>query len=124
ARQAKGRLRKLQRLQLVGKPKGSKRGMALRFAGEVRGQRGQTMLECEDVTLRVGGRTLFEHGSLKLLHGECVGLVGRNGSGKSTLMKALAGRLPLATGAVRKAHGVQIGTFSQEVTDLPHGVTV
>jgi len=33
-------------------------------------------------------------------HGEIVGVVGRNGSGKSTLLQALAGVLPVTSGAV------------------------
>jgi len=33
-------------------------------------------------------------------HGESIGLIGHNGSGKSTLMRAMAGLVPLAGGAV------------------------
>src|SRR5207342_945298 len=33
-------------------------------------------------------------------HGESIGLIGHNGSGKSTLMRAMAGLVPLAKGAV------------------------
>jgi teichoic acid transport system ATP-binding protein len=33
-------------------------------------------------------------------HGESIGLIGHNGSGKSTLMRAMAGLVPLASGAV------------------------
>jgi teichoic acid transport system ATP-binding protein len=33
-------------------------------------------------------------------HGESIGVVGRNGSGKSTMLRAIAGLLPLADGAV------------------------
>jgi len=33
-------------------------------------------------------------------HGESIGLIGHNGSGKSTLMRAMAGLVPLARGAV------------------------
>ncbi len=124
ARQAKGRLRKLQRLAFVSRPKGEKSGMRLQFADKVRGQSGQTILEGIDLTLRIGERTLVADSSLRIVHGECMGLVGRNGTGKSTLLRAIAGRHPLAHGEIRRAHGIQIGTFSQDVTDLPHGRTV
>lgn len=33
-------------------------------------------------------------------HGEAIGIIGRNGSGKSTLLRAVAGLVPLASGAV------------------------
>ncbi|MGA0058982.1 MAG: ABC-F family ATP-binding cassette domain-containing protein [Planctomycetota bacterium] len=124
ARQAKGRLRKLQRLAFVSRPKGEKSGMRLQFADKVRGQSGQTILEGIDLTLRIGERTLVADSSFRIVHGECMGLVGRNGTGKSTLLRAIAGRHPLAKGEIRRAHGIQIGTFSQDVTDLPHGRTV
>ncbi len=38
--------------------------------------------------------------SLTLTEGEALGIIGRNGSGKSTLMKAMAGLLPVDSGAV------------------------
>lgn len=38
--------------------------------------------------------------SLDIHHGESVGVIGRNGAGKSTLLRAIAGLLPLDSGAV------------------------
>jgi ATP-binding cassette subfamily F protein 3 len=124
SRQAKGRLKRLQRLERISRPKGEGRGMKLRFAGDVRGQRGQTMLEAEGLHLRIGDRSLLEDASFRLLHGETVALLGRNGSGKSTLLTTMAGRRAPNAGTIKRAHGVEIGTFEQDVHHLPHGVTV
>jgi ATP-binding cassette subfamily F protein 3 len=122
--QAKGRLKKLQRLHVLEAPRREGRGMHLRF-GAGRGQAGQTMLEAEDLRVALpDGRVLLDGVSFKLLHGETVGLVGRNGSGKSTLMRAIAGLWPIQRGKLRLAHGVRIGYFSQQVTDLPQAMTV
>src|SRR5262249_25420228 len=57
--QAKGRLKRLQRLQLIDKPKGRRAAMRLSF-GDAKGLRGQTVLEGEELTVRAGGRTLIE----------------------------------------------------------------
>ena len=38
--------------------------------------------------------------SLELYEGESVGIIGRNGAGKSTLLRAIAGLLPIDSGAV------------------------
>jgi len=122
--QAKGRLKKLQRLQVLQAPGRQAAGMHLRFTGG-RGLSGQTMIEAEGLTLRVpGGRVLLDSADFKLLHGETVGLLGRNGSGKSTLIRTVAGLRRPDGGELRIAHGVEIGYFSQQVSDLPKHVTV
>src|SRR2546423_5054833 len=47
-----------------------------------------------------GGDALFEHVSLRVASGECVGLVGPNGVGKSTIMRLVGGVLPPTAGTV------------------------
>ena len=49
------------------------------------------MLSIENVTYRVGNRTLFEDATARINAGHKVALVGRNGYGKSTLMKLILG---------------------------------
>jgi len=47
--------------------------------------------------LRAGTRILLSDASLRVQHGERIGLVGRNGAGKTTTMRVLAGEgLPYA----------------------------
>ena len=59
-----------------------------------RGSRGMTpLLRFEGVTLRRGGRLLFEGLDLKLGPGEALHLSGPNGSGKSSLIRLAAGLL-------------------------------
>ena len=59
------------------------------------------MLEFERVTLRRGGRTLFEDLDLRLGVGEAIHLAGPNGSGKSSLIRLAAGLLRPDRGTVR-----------------------
>ena len=120
--QAKGRLKRLKRLQLISRPKSHKSEMKLRFAGG-RGLKGQSMVEVEDLkAVLPGGRELFAGVSFRLCHGETIGLLGRNGAGKTTLLRMLAGHLAPAGGNIQRAQRTKIGYFNQEVTDLPgHG---
>jgi ATP-binding cassette subfamily F protein 3 len=122
--QAKGRLKRLQRLQLIDKPQGKRAQMRLSFGETTRGQRGQTAIECEGLTVRAGNRTLLERADLRIWFGEVTALLGRNGAGKTTLLRLLAGIGQPAAGTIRRAHGLRIGYFSQDKHDLPPQGTV
>ena len=122
--QAKGRLKRLQRLQLIEKPQGKRAQMRLSFGATTRGQQGQTAIECEDLTVRAGSKTLLEHADLRVWFGEVTALLGRNGAGKTTLLRLLAGIGTPAGGTIRRAHNLRIGYFSQDKNDLPAQGTV
>ena len=49
------------------------------------------MITVNNVSLRFGGRKLFEDVNLKFTPGNCYGVIGANGAGKSTMMKCLFG---------------------------------
>lgn len=48
-------------------------------------------LRADDLSLRIGSRTLVQALSFTLAPGQCCALLGRNGAGKSSLLLALAG---------------------------------
>jgi ATP-binding cassette, subfamily F, member 3 len=122
--QAKGRLKRLQRLQLIDKPQGKRAQMKLTFGQTTRGQAGQAAIEAEGLVVRAGDRTLIDGADFRVWFGEVTTLLGRNGAGKTTLLRLLAGIGRPAGGALRHAHNLRIGWFSQEKTDLPHQGTV
>lgn len=62
-----------------------------------------TLLRFEDVTLRRGGRLLFEGLDLGLKAGERLQLIGPNGSGKSSLIRLAAGLLTAERGLVERS---------------------
>ena len=51
------------------------------------------VLEVRDVTVRYGGVLAVHEASLRLGHGEVIGLVGPNGAGKTTFFDVLSGQL-------------------------------
>jgi ATPase subunit of ABC transporter with duplicated ATPase domains len=71
-----------------------------------------SVLSVQNLTIRVGARTLMSDVSFHVNHGDKVGLVGRNGAGKTTLTKVLAGDLLPAAGSVHR--GEEIGYLPQD----------
>ena len=78
-----------------------------------------SLLVIDDVTLRMAGRPLLEHASLRVDAGRRIGLVGRNGAGKSTLLKAIAGELGLDGGAIHLAATARMAQVRQEAPSGP-----
>ena len=122
--QAKGRLKRLQRLQLIDKPQGKRAQMRLTFGATTRGQQGQTALEAEDLVVAVGGRRGLDGAAFRVWFGEVTALLGRNGAGKTTLLRLLAGIGQPSGGTIKRAHNLRIGYFSQDKNDLPQHGTV
>ena len=71
------------------------------------------LIELENISFDIGGRTLFEHLDFILTAGMRVGLVGPNGSGKTTLLRLLSGELAPTSGEIRTAESLQIVYFDQ-----------
>jgi ABC transport system ATP-binding/permease protein len=82
---------------------------------------GKTVLELEDVTVSVEGRTLLDNVTWRLGPGDRVGIVGVNGAGKTSLLRLLAGESAdgvTVSGHVVRGKTVRVGHLSQELTEL------
>ncbi|MBX7215045.1 MAG: ABC-F family ATP-binding cassette domain-containing protein [Thermoflexales bacterium] len=110
--QAKGRLKRLNRLERLEKPI-EQRVMSLRVSGG--GRSGNIVLETH--RLRVGyrdaARALFDAPDLQLLRLERAALIGPNGTGKTTLLKTILGELEPLGGSVKIGAAVKVGYFAQ-----------
>lgn len=72
------------------------------------------MLHINDITYRIGGRTLLEQATVAITPGAKAGLVGRNGTGKSTLFKLITEEISPETGTLSVRKGARIGQVAQE----------
>jgi ATP-binding cassette, subfamily F, member 3 len=80
------------------------------------------MLSITDISVRIVGRLLIDHGSAQIVPGARVGLVGRNGAGKSTLFQAIRGELPTETGSITIPPRWRVGSLAQEAPNGPESL--
>jgi zinc/manganese transport system ATP-binding protein len=57
-------------------------------------------LSFDQVSIKLGGRTILAAVSFAIQNGEFIGMLGANGAGKTTLMRAALGLVPLSGGAI------------------------
>ena len=58
------------------------------------------MISTSNLSLRFGGRKLFEDVNIKFTPSNCYGVIGANGAGKSTFLKILSGEIDSSEGEV------------------------
>lgn len=81
------------------------------------------LVEFEDVSCQIAGRTLFSNLKFTLVAGSKVGLVGPNGSGKTTFLRLLRGELPPSEGQIRRADALRLVYLSQ-MRELDDSITL
>jgi ATP-binding cassette subfamily F protein 3 len=115
-RQAKGRLRRLERVYRedarIAKPV-EMQTIKLRMETEARS--GDRVLETHALAIGYADdkRVLFRVPDLLLWRGECAALIGPNGAGKSTFLKTVLGQLPPLAGTARLGSNLKLGYFAQ-----------
>ena len=78
------------------------------------------MLSLQELSYRIGKRTLLDNVSVNIPAGHRVGLVGPNGTGKTTLFKLISGELAADGGHVVLIKNATLGFVRQ---DLPNDET-
>ncbi len=77
------------------------------------------MLRLDQITYRIGPRTLFDGASATINPGHRVGFVGRNGTGKTTLLGMLTGDIEFDSGTISVPSRWRVGITRQEAPDGP-----
>lgn len=72
------------------------------------------MLNVNNVSLRFGGRKLFDDVNIKFTPGNCYGVIGANGAGKSTFLKILSGEMEPNTGDVSLGKDMRMSVLKQD----------
>lgn len=72
------------------------------------------MISTSNVSLRFGGKKLFEDVNVKFTPGNCYGLIGANGAGKTTFLKILAKEIEPNTGEVQIGSNLRISVLKQD----------
>jgi ATP-binding cassette subfamily F protein 3 len=116
-KQAKGRRKRLERMERLSPPPSEQDVMALRLQPGSRG--GDQVLVAEDVRLMVGERVLLDGFSNRISRGDVIGLVGANGTGKSTLLRAIAGLRSTEGGTLRVGESTELAYYRQDMTQVP-----
>jgi ATP-binding cassette, subfamily F, member 3 len=113
--QAEDRRKKLQRIELVERPREI---LTPKFNFPKATRTGDIVLRGRD--LKKGfDRLLFERLNFQIERGQRWAILGSNGSGKSTLLKCLMNELALDAGEVTLGHNLKVGYFDQLLTQLP-----
>jgi ATP-binding cassette subfamily F protein 3 len=120
--QAKGRRRRLERINRLSPPPDDEGSMALRFTPDARG--GDQVVAAEGVGLSVEGRTLLSGFTARIARGEVLGLVGSNGAGKSTLLRTIVGERVPDKGVIRIPDSVTFAYYRQDLAQVPADQTL
>ncbi|NCN42449.1 ATP-binding cassette domain-containing protein [bacterium] len=72
------------------------------------------MISTSNLSLRFGGRVLFDDVNVKFTPGNCYGLIGANGAGKSTFLKILSGEIRPTTGEIQINPKLRISILKQD----------
>ena len=77
-----------------------------------------SLLILDDVSLALGGKSIFEELGLRIADKDRIGLIGPNGAGKSTLLKLFTGQQQPDGGQVHRRKELRLGYLPQEIEVL------
>src|SRR6188768_769092 len=80
------------------------------------------MLIIDDLSVRIAGKLLIEHASVRIPDGSRIGFVGRNGSGKSTLFNVITHDVAAEHGDIELPSRWRVGRLAQEAPNGPESL--
>ena len=110
AKQAQGRVKALERMELIS---AAHIDSPFHFKFYKPEKLPHPLMSLDSVSVGYGETKILDQASLSLLPGDRIALLGHNGAGKSTLIKLLAGELKPLSGDFAQSSELNIGYFAQ-----------
>lgn len=110
AKQAQGRVKALERMELIS---AAHIDSPFHFQFYPAEKLPHPLMRLEEVSIGYTDTPIVQQISLSLLPGDRIALLGHNGAGKSTLIKLLAGELKPLSGQLEQSSELNIGYFAQ-----------
>ena len=117
---AQSKIKYLERMERIEKPREDKKNFKLRFEPKLRG--GASVLTVDNLT--IGYDTPLCTVDFQVRNGQRLGIIGPNGLGKSTLLKTLIGQVEPLSGEYMYGHQIEIGYFDQQLAEFTTDNTV
>ncbi len=117
ARQAKSKIKQIERIVIERLPQSSRRYPKFKF--KACRPSGRMVVELDGVCKSFDENRVLHDVSLKIQRGDRLAVIGPNGIGKSTLLKVLMGELEVDSGTVEWGYETHPGYFSQDHAELP-----
>jgi ATP-binding cassette subfamily F protein 3 len=111
AAQVQSRIKFLEKLERVEKPRAPRKPFRFTFPQPPRSN--QKVMELIKVGQSYGDKRIYRNLDLTIERGDRIVLVGPNGAGKSTLLKIMAGLLPIDSGKREPGYATKLGYYSQ-----------
>lgn len=110
AKQAQGRVKALERMELIS---AAHIDSPFTFRFLPAEKLPHPLMRLDEVSVGYGEQPIIQGASLSLLPGDRIALLGHNGAGKSTLIKLLAGELKPLAGKFEASSELRVGYFAQ-----------
>jgi len=110
AKQAQGRVKALERMELISQ---AHVDSPFHFQFFKADKLPHPLMRLDDVCAAYGETKILNNIDMTILPGDRIGLLGHNGAGKSTLIKLLAKQIPISNGKLEISTETKIGYFAQ-----------
>ncbi|NOR44814.1 MAG: ATP-binding cassette domain-containing protein, partial [Candidatus Delongbacteria bacterium] len=112
-KKAKELQKRLDKVEMLNKPKLERKGIGLNFTGQKRS--GKNVIVCKKLSKSFDNTRLFENIEMNIYFKERVALLGKNGCGKSTLLKIILKKLNTDSGEAIIGSSVKLGYLDQNI---------